>query len=71
MSYVVPVIASRPLGTMFHVVGTAATQYSRTAPDATGAATAVAAPDSADGHERGQPPHWTVTVPCMNGWIMQ
>ena len=29
---------------MFHVVGTAATQYSRTAPDATGAATAAATP---------------------------
>ena len=39
-----PAIASRPLGIMFHVTGTAATQYWRVWADATGAATSAAAP---------------------------
>ena len=39
-----PMIASRPLGTMFQVTGTAATQYSRVAADADGAASRLAAP---------------------------
>ena len=43
-SYSMPMIASRPLGTMFHVTGTAATQYSRTAADAAGRRHSAAAP---------------------------
>ena len=69
-----PWIASRSLGDMFHVgAGTAATQNSRVAADAAGATTEVAAPShSHDGHDRGQTSHWhDVTVPFMNGWIMQ
>ena len=42
--YSMPMIASRPLGTMFQVTGTAATQYSRVAADAEGAASRLAAP---------------------------
>ena len=68
-----PWIASRSLGDMFHVgAGTAATQNSRVAADAAGATTEVAAPVTAmrativAGRLT-----WTMTVPCMNGWIMQ
>ena len=42
--YSIPMIASRPLGTMLNVTGTAATQYSRVAADADGAASRLAAP---------------------------
>jgi hypothetical protein len=37
-------MAFRPFGIMFQVTGTAATQYSRVAADATGAANKAAAP---------------------------
>ena len=42
--YSIPMIASRWLGIMFQLTGTAATQYRRTAADADGAATSAAAP---------------------------
>ena len=42
--YSMPMIASRPFGTMFQVAGTAATQYSRVTADAEGAASRLAAP---------------------------
>jgi hypothetical protein len=44
VSYVMPVIASWPLGTMFQVTGTAATHVSRTAPNAVGGGGARAPP---------------------------
>ena len=66
--YSIPMIASRPLGTMLKVTGTAATQYSRVAADADGAASKLAAPMRQNGC---QPSHWTVTVPTMKGWIRQ
>src|SRR4051812_49970391 len=43
-AYSIPMIASRPLGTILKVTGTAATQYSRVAADADGAASRLAAP---------------------------
>ncbi len=43
-AYEVFMIASRWLGTMFQVTGTAATQYSRTLAEAAGAAASAAAP---------------------------
>ena len=68
-----PWIASRSLGDMFQVgAGTAATQNSRTAADAAGAAAEVAAPVTANRATIvAAPSHWTTTVPCMNGWIRQ
>ena len=44
VGYSIPMIASRPLGTMLNDTGTAATQYSRVSADAEGAANSVAAP---------------------------
>ena len=65
----VPWIASRPLGAMFSVTGTAATQYSRVAAeDADGAASRLAAPTD---QQCRQASHWTVTEPPMKGWMRQ
>ncbi len=64
-------MSSNPFGIMFHVTGTAATQNSRVAAPADGAAASAATPVDQKGRERDRQPHWTVMVPCMNGWIMQ
>jgi len=45
-AYLVPVMSSNPLGTMFQVTGTAATQNSRVAADAAGAAANATTPAS-------------------------
>ena len=52
---------------MLNVTGTAATQYSRVAADAGGAASRKLAAPAING----QPSHWTVIVPRMKGWIRQ
>jgi hypothetical protein len=50
--YSIPMIASWPLGTMLNVTGTAATQYSRVAAEAGGAASRLAAPANASAASR-------------------
>jgi hypothetical protein len=56
---------------MFQVTGTAATQNSRVSAEAAGAAAECRDARDHHGRERDPPRHVTVTVACMNGWIMQ